>query len=86
LDLSCSQTSFDRENIVKGFQSTSIYPLDPHAMDTKIEPSKTYGSQESEVAPTSRPITINVAKEEEELPTWEMQEILEEDTSNLPSC
>jgi len=74
------------KNIVKGFQSTGIYSLHFHAMDTKIGPSKPYGIQGSEAASTSHPTDVHAIEEQEELPPWKIQEILEEDTTHLPSC
>jgi len=36
-------------NITKGFESTGIYPINDHVMDSKMEPSQAYcTSQESE--------------------------------------
>jgi len=78
----CLRRALFPENIRKVFSYTSIFPLNPKAMDCKIGPSRAY-----QTIGEGRNNENNAAKGEEEyqLPQWELEKILNEVPTNFPN-
>ena len=81
----CAQTSsLSPLNIMKAFEATSIYPLNPRAMDPKIGPSEIYERPTGLGEGPSKAAIASFAEVQHELPEWELIEIFNEDANNLP--
>lgn len=73
-------------NIIKGFKTTGIYPINPTAMDAKMGPSSAYVSSAATAVTGQTENEGLQSQEPYELDQWEIEEILGEMPSDLPNC
>jgi len=80
---------FNKENIKKRFQTTSIYPINKTTMDTKLGPSLTFetkGQKHANSIEAERSGHYSFTNEEEDLQPWHVEEVSMENIDNMPKC